>query len=89
MSRESILVKLMIVLLLCALAWHLRGLRSQVARAEAERDRQSVEVQELQKKNEDMESDLAVGTTPEKVEELARQVLGLIRKDEYVFYAGT
>lgn len=86
--RESVLAKLMILLLLCALAWRLHGLRSQVAKAEAERDRQSLEVAELEEKNREMEADLAAGTTPEKVEELAREELGLIRKDEYVFYAG-
>ena len=88
LRRESILTKLFIVLLLGALAWRLHGLRAQVNLAEAERDRQSEQVEELQDENESLASDLETGVTPEKVEELARQELGLVRKDEYVFYAG-
>ena len=88
LRRESILAKLFIVLLLCALAWRLHGLRSQVSMAEAERDRQSEQVEALQDENQSLADDLETGVTPEKVEELARQELGLVRKDEYVFYAG-
>lgn len=86
--RGDILPKLVILLFLVMLAWRLHGLRAQVAMAEAERDRRSAEVEELREQNAELAVDLAEGATPEKVEELARQELGMVRKDEYVFYAG-
>ena len=36
--------------------------------------------------NESLAADIAEGTTPEKMEELAREELGLVTPGEYVFY---
>ena len=51
-----------------------------------ERDQYGEAVKEQRRENEALKTDMENGMTPEKVEEIARDDLGLVQKDEYVFY---
>ena len=84
--RAGLLTKLLIVVLLAALGWQLYGLRQQVQRAQRERDRYAGQVEEIRQENDALEADIAEGMTPEKVEEIARDQLGLVTPGEYVFF---
>ena len=71
--RARPLTKLVILVLLAAIGWQLYGLRSQVRRAQEERE------------NAALEADITEGPTDEKLEEIARDELGLVKPGEYVF----
>jgi len=43
-------------------------------------------VENVEEENEQLKKDIEEGTTPEKVEEIARNELGLVTPGEYVFY---
>ena len=68
------------------LAWRLHGLHVQVAAAQAELDSYTAQVEELQEANESLRADLSAGATQDKMEDIARDELGLLHKDEHVFY---
>ena len=71
--RARPLTKLVILVLLAAIGWQLYGLRSQVRRAQEQRE------------NAALEADITEGPTDEKLEEIARDELGLVKPGEYVF----
>ena len=79
---------LLLILLASALAWRLHTLRVQVDDARAERDRIRTELADLRRENEALEADIAEGATQDKMEDLARDQLGLVKPDEYVFITG-
>ena len=62
------------------------GLRVQVETARQERDRYQEQVEELQRENDTLSADIEEGVTQEKMEEIARDELGMVLPDEYVFY---
>ena len=72
--RARPLTKLVILVLLAAIGWQLYGLRSQVRRAQEEREQYAA-----------LEADITEGPTDEKLEEIARDELGLVKPGEYVF----
>ena len=72
--RARPLTKLVILVLLVAIGWQLYGLRSQVRRAQEEREQYAA-----------LEADITEGPTDEKLEEIARDELGLVKPGEYVF----
>ena len=84
--RPGLLTTMVLLVLLAAIGWRLYTLREQVELAQAEKDRYARQVSELQRENEALTADIAEGATPEKMEEIARNELGLVRPDEYVFY---
>lgn len=84
--RAGLLTKLLIVVLLAALGWQLLDLQQQLRSAQAEKDRYARQVDEIRQENDALEADIAEGMTPEKVEEIAREQLGLVTPGEYVFY---
>lgn len=87
--RIALLPKILLLLLLAsALAWQIHGLRAQVDAARAERDRVSAQVDDARRENEALEADIAAGATDEKMEELARDQLGLARRGAVLFYTG-
>jgi len=85
-ARTGLLTTLVIVGLLAALGVTLRDLRQQVSAAQAENDRYAQQVESVRQENEALADDIAEGMTPEKVEEIAREQLGLVTPGEYVFY---
>lgn len=84
-AKTGPLTKLVILLLLAAMGWQLYGLRGQLEQAQAERDQYAAQVAEQQQKNAALEADIAEGPTDEKLEEIARDELGLVKPGEYVF----
>ena len=83
--RARPLTKLVILVLLAAIGWQLYGLRSQVRRAQEEREQYAALVGEKQRENAALEADITEGPTDEKLEEIARDELGLVKPGEYVF----
>lgn len=84
--HAGLLTKLVIVALLAAIGWQLYGLRGQVERAEEEKARYAQQVEERTRENESLAEDIAEGPTSEKMEEIARNELGLVTPGEYVFF---
>ena len=73
-------------MLLAAIGWQLYSLRDQVAQAREDRDRLATQVAQQQQENDALAADIAQGGTQEKMEEIARDELGLVAPGEYVFY---
>ena len=78
-------VKIILLLLLAGIGWQLHDLQKQVKAAEAEKARYAAEVESLRQENDALAADIAEGTTPEKMEEIARKELGVVTTGEYVF----
>ena len=57
----------------------------QVRRAQEEREQYAALVAEKQRENAALEADITEGPTDEKLEEIARDELGLVKPGEYVF----
>ena len=74
--RASLLTKIVLLVVLAAIGWQLYGLQSKVAAAQ---------VAQTQRENDALAADIAQGPTPEKIEEIARNELGLVTPNEYVF----
>lgn len=84
--RAGVLTKVVILMLLVAIGWQLRSLQEQVESARAERDRYAAQVEEQQRENDALKADIEEGVTPEKIEEIAGDELGLVTPGEYVIY---
>lgn len=84
--RAGLLTKVVILALLAAIGWQLHDLQDQVENARAQRDYYAAQVQEQQQENDALKADIAEGVTPEKIEEIARDELGLVTPGEYVIY---
>ena len=78
--------RLLLLVLLVAIGWQLYSLRDQVAQAREDRDRLATQVAAQQQENDALAADIAQGGTQEKMEEIARDELGLVAPGEYVFY---
>ena len=85
-ARASLLTKLLVLLLLAGIGWQLFHLQEQVRTAEAEKDALAAQVQAKQQENDALSADIAQGSTQEKMEEMAREELGLVYPGERVFY---
>ena len=72
----NLLVHVVILLLLATVGWRLYALQGQVRAAQAEN---------VQQENETLRSDIAEGPTEEKMKELAREELGMIDSNSYLF----
>ena len=86
--RVGPLTRVVILVLLAALGWQLYGLRGQLERAHTERDQYAAQVAEKRRENAALEADIAEGPTEEKLQEIARDELGLVKPGEYVFEPG-
>lgn len=84
-ARSGPLTILLLVVLLAGIGLYLRDLQGQVSAAEAEKARLTAEVIRVQEENDSLAADISEGTTPEKMEEIARAELGLVSPGEYVF----
>lgn len=85
-TRTSLSAKLLILILLAAIGWQLHGLKSQVESAQLEKERLAAQVEAVQQENSALAADIAEGSTPEKMQEIAREELGWVMPGEYVFY---
>lgn len=85
-TRASVFTKLLILALLVGIGFQLYRLQGQVADAQAERDALASRVQAQQQENDGLSKDIEEGTTPEKMEEIAREELGMVAPGERVYY---
>lgn len=81
----SLLIHVTLLLLLVAVGWQLYALQGQVRAAQAEKEQYAQQVADIQQKNESLRSDIAEGPTEDKMKELAREELGMIDSDSYLF----
>lgn len=84
--RMSLLTKVLLLVLLAGVGWQLYSLQGQVAHAQDARDRLAQQVEAKKQENDALSADIAEGTSPEMMEEIARNELGLVTPGEYVFY---
>ncbi len=85
-TRVGVFTKLLILVLLLALGWQLYRLRDQVQEAQAQKAALNDQVQQQQQTNDALKSDIADGGSQEKMEEIARDQLGLVAPGDKVFY---
>ena len=77
--------KIIVLVLLALIGWQIYGLQGQLASAQAERDQYAARVAQQEQENAALEADIAEGPTEEKLQEIARDELGLVKPGEYVF----
>ena len=82
------LTKLLLVVLLLGIGWQLYRLQSQVEAAQVEKDRLAAQVECKRQENDALAADIAAGSTQEKMEEIARNELGMVYPGEYVLCDG-
>lgn len=87
--RAGLLTRLLIVILLAALACEVYALRERVSDAQAEKERVAAEVEGKRQENDALAADIKEGCTPEKMQEIARRELGWVLPGEYVFDVGS
>lgn len=86
--RAGILTKAVILVLLAAIGWQLYDLHGQIKNAQTEKEQYAAQVEAQRRENEALKADIEEGPTPEKIEEIARNELGLVKSGEYVFEPG-
>lgn len=84
--QASLPTKILILTLLVAIGWQLHSLHGQVESAQVEKERLAAQVEAKAQENDALSADIAEGTTPEKMQEIAREELGWVAPGEYVFY---
>lgn len=84
--RAAPATKLLLLILLLGIGWQLHHLRAEVASAQAEKERLTAQVEAKRLENDALAADIAAGGTMEKMEEIARNELGMVSPGEYVFY---
>lgn len=84
-KRAGLGTKFVILALLAAAATAFLSLNARLNVAEAERDALVRQVQAQQEENAVLADDIANQDDPERLEEIAREKLGLIKQDEIVF----
>ena len=85
-AKTSLLTRILLLLLLVGIGWQLHSLRSQVEQAQADKEVLAAKVAAKQQENDALSADIAEGNTADKREEIARNELGLVTPNEYVFY---
>ena len=85
-THASLLTKLLILLLLAGIGMQLLSLQEDVKAAEVEKALLAAQVEAQQQENDALAADIAEGGTQEKMEELAREELGLVYPGERVFF---
>ena len=82
----NVVVIVLVLVILAAMGWRLNGLRAQLETARFERDRYQDQVDVMERKNASLSADIEEGVTEEKIEDIARNDLGMVLPGEYVFY---
>ena len=85
-TRASLLTKVLVLVLLAAMGWQLYHLQNQVADAQAQKEELAAQVEAQQQANDALSADIAAGNSQEKMEEIARDELGMVSPGERVFY---
>lgn len=86
--RAGPLTKLLLLALLLGIGWQLYRLQDQVEAVQAEKDRLAAQVEVQRQENDALAADIAAGNTQEKMEEIARNELGMVYPGEYVLCDG-
>ena len=82
----GILVKLVLLALMIYAGITLYNQQGAIQTAEAQQAQLSARVQELADKNAALRADIAAADDPDKLEEIARNKLGMVKSGEKVFY---
>lgn len=85
-SSVGVFTKLLILALLLALGWQLYLLREQVQEAQTQKSQLTDQVQQQQQTNNALKADIADGGSQDKMEEIARDQLGMVAPGDKVFY---
>ena len=85
-AGSGVMTTLAILALLAAIGWKLFDLQGQLQDARTEKEHYEELVDAKQAENDALTADIEEGLTPEKIEELARNLLNLVLPDEYVFH---
>lgn len=85
-TRASLFTKVLILVLLAATGWQLHRLQGQVDAAQTEKAALAAQVDAQRQTNDALSSDIASSDSQEKMEEIAREDLGLVSPGERVFY---
>lgn len=85
-TRSSLVTKILIFVLIAYAAVTLVSLQSQLQEKNAEADALSGQVTAMEQENRRLEQAIENLDTDEGVEAVARQKLGLVKKNEIVFY---
>ena len=83
--RASLFTKVLLLVLLMGIGWQLVRIHDQVEAAVEEMARLEAQIQAQQQENDALAADIAEGGTQEKMEEIARETLGLVYPGERVF----
>ena len=83
--RASLFTKVLLLVLLVGIGWQLVRIHDQVEAAVEEKARLETQIQAQQQENDALAADIAEGGTQEKMEEIARETLGLVYPGERVF----
>lgn len=86
--RAGPLTKILLLVVLLGIGWQLYRLQGQVEAAQAEKDRLAAQVEAQRQENDALAADIAAGSTQEKMEEIARNELGMVYPGEYVLCDG-
>lgn len=81
----GILVKLILAAVLIYAAVTLCDLQEQIQSARAQQAQLTVQVREITDKNNILRADIASAGDPEKLQDVARNELGMVKSDEKVF----
>ena len=84
-AKTSLLTRILLLLLLVGIGWQLVRIHDQVEAAVEEKARLEAQIQAQQQENDALAADIAEGNTQEKMEEIARETLGLVYPGERVF----
>ena len=85
-GAAGILVKLVLLALMIYAGITLYNQQGAIQTAEAQQAQLSARVQELADKNAALRADIAAADDPDKLEEIARNKLGMVKSGEKVFY---
>ena len=84
-KKAGLLTKIVVLALLISLATTLLDLRGKIASAEAERDALNRQVNAQAQRNADLADAVENSDDPQRIEEIARDKLGLVVPGEKVF----
>jgi len=85
-KKTGVITKIVVAALALYAMTTLLSLHSQIASAEAEKEELQSRIEEQTQTNESLRNDIENKDDPEKIEEIAREKLGLVSEGERVFY---
>lgn len=86
LKRAGFITKIVVLAFLIYAAISLLNLRSQITTAESERTLLLQQVAEQKQMNTNLSDDIENSSSPERMEAVARDKLGLVLPDEKIFY---